>query len=67
MFELKGLEKTQFYEAGLQEVSSSLLTDINVTGNFYRKASSEEEAHVEKLSTLGLEQVCTVQAGTVTF
>ena len=64
VFQVKGLEKTKFHKAGLQEVSSSLLTDINITGNFYRKARPEEEAHVEELSTLGL---CTVQADTVRF
>ena len=64
VFQVNGLEKTQFHKAGLQEVSSPLSTDINITGNFYRKARPEEEAHVEELSTLGL---CTVQADTVRF
>ena len=46
MFQVKGLEKIQFHEARLQDVSTSLSTGVNVTGNVCSKASPEEEAHV---------------------
>ena len=42
MFQVKGLEKTQFHEAGLQKVSTSLSIGINVTGNVCSEASPEE-------------------------
>ena len=32
-FQVKGIEKTQFHESGLQEESTSLSTGINITGN----------------------------------
>ena len=45
-FHVKGLEKMQFHEDRLQDVSTSLLTGVNVTGNVCRESSPEEEAHV---------------------
>ena len=38
----EGLEKNLFHEAGLQEVSTSLSTGINITGNICSEASPEE-------------------------
>ena len=35
-----------FHKAGLQDVSTLFLTDVNVTRNVASKASSEEGAHV---------------------
>ena len=46
MFQVKGLEKTQFHEAGSQDVLTSLLTGVNITGNVCSEASPEEETHV---------------------
>ena len=46
MFQVKGLKKTQFHEAGLQKVPASFSTGINVTGNVCSELSPEEEAHI---------------------
>ena len=45
----------------LQELSTSPLTGVSVTGNVCSVASPEEEAHVQESSALQLEQVCTVE------
>ena len=49
---MKGLEKTQFQEAWLQEVSTSLSTSVNIAGNVCSEASPEEAAHVQESSEL---------------
>ena len=41
-FQVKGLMKTQFHEAGLQKVSTSLSTGIDIAGNAFNEESLEE-------------------------